>query len=204
MKDPYTSPYAQNVPEMFNTEVVALAKNRFTDAETQMAIAKHWYRLGHSYLAGNSEITAEAAKELWNRRGYVLKSILMSRDLIDLTDQERIDVYRKYFKNNSRSEWRMLSAFLGYAYWSHKPPKTSTTPTALLEEIYNDLTESDRASTYTLERFIDHPNCPLEIAIKVSTMKDVEHDHYVYNADRLRQSALMKVAEITKKQLQAR
>ena len=203
MEDPHTSPYAQNVPEMYNSEVVALAKNRFTDSETQMAIAKHWYRLGKEYLAANDNITQEAAEELWKIRGYVLKSTLMSKDRIDLTDQERIDVYRKYFKNNSRSEWRMMNAFVGYGYWSG-PKVPSRTPTVLLEEIYSDLTETDRASQYMMERFVEHPNCSLEMAIRISTIKDLQRGHYTYNADGLRQKALMKVAEITKQQLEAR
>jgi len=203
MKDNYTSPYAQNVPKMYNTEVVALAKNRFTDAETQMAIAKHHYRLGHTYLARNSKITQDAAKELWSRRGYVLKSILMAHDRIDLSDQERIDVYRKYFKNNSRSEWRMLSAFLGRSYWE-RDKNDPQTPTVLLDEIYSDLLATDRVSRYTLQRFVDHPNCSLEMAIRISTTPDEQNGSYTYSSEDLRQNALMRVAEITKQQLEAR
>ena len=203
MKDNYTSPYAQNVPKMYNTEVVALAKNRFTDAETQMAIAKHHYRLGHTYLARNSKVTQEVAKELWSRRGYVLKSILMAHDRIDLSDQERIDVYRKYFKNNSRSEWRMLSAFLGRSYWE-RDKNDPQTPTVLLDEIYSDLLATDRASRYTLQRFVDHPNCSLEMAIRISTTPDEKQGTYTYSSEALRQKALMRVAEITKQQLEAR
>lgn len=203
MKESYTSPYAQNVPKMYNTEVVALAKNRFTDAETQMAIAKHHYRLGHTYLARNSKVTQEVAKELWSRRGYVLKSILMAHDRIDLSDQERIDVYRKYFKNNSRSEWRMLSAFLGRSYWE-RDKNDPQTPTVLLDEIYSDLLATDRAGRYTLQRFIDHPNCSLEMAIRISTTPDEQNGSYTYSSEDLRQNALMRVAEITKQQLEAR
>jgi len=203
MKESYTSPYAQNVPKMYNTEVVALAKNRFTDAETQMAIAKHHYRLGHTYLARNSKVTQEVAKELWSRRGYVLKSILMAHDRIDLSDQERIDVYRKYFKNNSRSEWRMLSAFLGRSYWE-RDKNDPQTPTVLLDEIYSDLLATDRISRYTLQRFVDHPNCSLEMAIRISTTPDEQNGSYTYSSEALRQNALMRVAEITKQQLEAR
>ena len=46
MTQVYGSPYANNISKMHNSEVVGLAKNRFTDAETQLAISKHWYRLG--------------------------------------------------------------------------------------------------------------------------------------------------------------
>ena len=203
MKDKYTSPYAKNVPSMYNTEVVALAKNRFTDEETMLAIAKWDYRLGQSYLAANENITDEAAKVLWEKRGYVLKSELLRRGRIKLKKNEYAEVYRKYFKNNTRSHWRMMSAFLGGGYWQQEQAD-NLTPSELLEEIYNDLPEDEHRS-YTLERFIIHQNCSLELAIKISTIADPVsgNNYYQQSFDNLRQKALMRVAEITKKQLEA-
>ena len=40
MTEVYGSPYANNIRNMYNSEVVALAKNRFTDAETQLAAVR--------------------------------------------------------------------------------------------------------------------------------------------------------------------
>jgi hypothetical protein len=74
----YTSNYANNVPNMSNSELVGMAKNRYTDAETMLAISKHYYRLGKEYLAENPTSHPEAAQELWNHRGYVFKATLMS------------------------------------------------------------------------------------------------------------------------------
>ena len=196
------SPYADKIPEMYNTEVVALAKNRFTDAETQLAIAKWGYKLGQTYLAANENITDEAAKVLWGHRGYVLKSELLRRGRIKLKKHEYTEVYRKYFKNNGRSHWRMMSAFLGGGYWQRQEDNNHT-PSELLEEIYNDLPQDEHRS-YTLERFILHQNCSLELAIKISTIPDPEggHSYYQQSFDNIRQKALLKVAEITKKQLE--
>ena len=195
------SPYADKIPEMYNSEVVALAKNRFTDAETQIAIAKWGYKLGQSYLAANENITDEAAEILWNHRGYVLKSELLRRGRIKLKKQEYTEVYRKYFKNNRRSHWRMMSAFLGGGYWSVKTGENRT-PSELLDEIYNDLPEEEHRH-YTIERFIQHQNCSLELAIKISTLPDPDgQGYYAQSFDFLRQKALLKVAEITKKQLE--
>jgi hypothetical protein len=197
------SPYADKIPQMYNTEVVALAKNRFTDAETQLAIAKWGYKLGQSYLAANENITDEAAKILWSHRGYVLKSELLRRGRIKLKKHEYTEVYRKYFKNNRRSHWRMMSAFLGGGYWQSQQ-EDNLTPSGLLEEIYNDMPEEELRS-YTLERFILHRNCSLELAIKISTIADPVsgNNYYQQSFDNLRQKALMRVAEITKKQLEA-
>ena len=204
MKENYTSPYAKNVPSMYNSEVVALAKNRWTDGETQLAIAKHWYRLGREYLAGNPNITEEAAEELWKVRGYVLKARLLSKGRIKLKKGEYSEVYRKYFKNNHRSHWRMMQAFLGgYAYWDGS--NESNTPSELLQEIYDDLPEEEKRA-YVLERFVIHQNCSLELAIRLSTMKNPENlnSYYRDDFDKIRQSALMKVAEITQKQLEGK
>ncbi len=198
------SPYADKIPQMYNTEVVALAKNRFTDAETQLAIAKWGYKLGQSYLAANENITDEAAKVLWGHRGYVLKSELLRRGRIKLKKHEYAEVYRKYFKNNTRSHWRMMQAFLGGTYWNRQSDNNNT-PSELLEEIYDDMPESEKRR-YTLERFINHQNCSLALAIKLSTIKtpEFEHNYYRDDFDKLRQAALLRVAEITKQQLEAR
>ena len=201
MKTVYISPYAKNLGKMYNSEKTALAKNQFTDAETQMAIAKDWYKLAQTYLAANPNITDEAAKELWKKRGYVLKAMLLSNGRMKLKKKEYIEVYRKYFKNNSRSHWRMMEAFLG-GYWYRRNNSTKNeTPGELLEEIYRDLPQGEQR-TYTLERFVGHPNCTLNLALRISTMKtpDAEHNYYADSFEQLRQVALLKVAEITKKQ----
>jgi len=198
----YASPYANNIGKMSNSEVVSLAKNRFTDSDTMLAISKHWYRLGKEYLAGNPNITQEAAKELWDHRGYVFKATLLSNGTIKLKKKEYAEVYRKYFKNNTRSQWRMMQAFMGsHYYWSPDKGK-SNTPGELLEEIFNDLPEEEMDRTYTLRRFIQHKNCPLNLALKIGTIKTPENVRSYYSDDfeKLRNDAMLKVAEITKRE----
>jgi hypothetical protein len=198
----YTSNYANNIPNMHNSEVVGLAKNRYTDAETMLAISKHYYRLGKEYLASNPNITQEAAQELWNHRGYVFKATLMANGRIKLKKKEYAEVYRKYFKNNRRSHWRMMQAFFGgYHYWGNRTESKNNTPAELLEEIYGDLPEEEATRSYTLERFINHQNCSLNLALRISTMPDPSPDnYYTRNFNDLRQKALLKVAEITKRE----
>ena len=198
----YTSPYANNITKMHNSEVVALAKNRFTDSETMLAISKHWYRLGKEYLASNPNITPEAAQELWNHRGYVFKSTLMSKGSIELKPEQYREVYHKYFKNNPRSQWRKMQAFFGNHHWYSDDHRKNDTPGDLLEEIYADLSEDEASRTYTLERFIRHPNCTLDLALRIGTMKTPEHQqrYYADAFERLRTKAMLKVAEITKRE----
>jgi len=196
----YTSNYANNIGNMHNSEVTGLAKNRFTDEETMLAISKHHYRLGKEYLASNPNITPEAAKELWDHRGYVFKATLLSNGAIKLKKKEYAEVYRKYFKNNRRSHWRMMQAFMGGYYWQRTGERNNT-PAELLEEIYADLPEEEQMRSYTLERFIDHQNCSLNLALRISTMPDPpKENYYARNFDDLRQKALLKVAEITKRE----
>jgi hypothetical protein len=197
----YTSPYAKNIGKMNNTEVVALAKNRFTDSDTMMAITKHWYRLGKNYLAGNPNITPEAAQELWNHKGYVFKAIMLSMGTIKLTEKEYTETYRKYFRNNKRSSWRLQQAFLGSYYWQTNR-EASNTPSGLLDEIYGDLDESEKERSYTLERFITHQNCSLDLALRIGTTHTPasEHKYGANQWERLRDAAMLKVAEITKRE----
>ena len=201
----YSSPYAKNIPNMNNSEVVALAKNRFTDGETQMAIAKHCYKLGKEYLARNSELTPEAAQEMWNHRGYVLKASMMSQGTIKLTPEVQTETYRQYFKGKRRRQYRMFEAFLsGYAYWSGNGGKNDTPPD-LIEEIYDDyLSESnaDDPSVYELRRFLKHQNCPQRVALKIATMKlpETYRGYHLGSFERLKEEAMLVVAEITKRE----
>jgi hypothetical protein len=198
----YTSNYANNVPNMSNSELVGMAKNRYTDAETMEAISKGYYRLAKEYLAENPNITPAAAQELWNHRGYVFKAVLLSKGTIKLKKKEYAEVYRKYFKNNTRSHWRMMSAFLGSHYYWQPGSDKSNTPGELLEEIFADLAPEEMDRTYTLRKFINHRNCPLNLALKIGTIKTPENARQYYTDDfeRLRNDAMLKVAEITKRE----
>jgi hypothetical protein len=200
----YTSNYANNIGKMHNSEITGLAKNRFTDEETMLAIAKHHYRLGKEYLSSNPNITQEAAQELWNQRGYVFKATLMAHGSIKLKKKEYAEVYQKYFKNNRRSHYRMMQAFFGGYYWQRSGQGQNNTPAEVIEEIYGDLPEEERTRSYTLERFINHKNCSLNLALRISTLPDPPKENYYHrNFDDLRQKALLKVAEITKREAQS-
>ena len=164
-----------------------------------MALANHPYRLAKTYLACNPNITQEAAEVLWNHRGYVLKSELLRTGGIDLDEDTYWEVYNQYFKNNSRSHWRMLGAFLGHRYWGESEGSNKT-PGALLEQIFEDLPEDEKRS-YTISRFVTHPNCTLDLAIKISVMED-SGERQFYGTSWKREAQL-KVAELTKKQLES-
>ena len=200
----YKSPYAANIGKMYNAEVVSLAKNRFTDEETQIAIAKHYYSLGRQYLAENPDVSPKAAQILWERKGYVLKCCLLMNGNMELSDEEYTAFYRDVFKRRlHRRSWRMIQAFLGGYHW-YRNPNLSRTPAALLEEIYHDVTKDETRDPeyYAIERFVAHPNCSLELALRISTMKIPEHQ-LRWASDRwgrVKQKALMRVAEITKRE----
>ena len=196
----YKSPYAANIGQMYNSEVVSLAKNRFTDEETQIAIAKHDYALGRQYLAENPDVSVDAAQILWDRKGYVLKCSLLMNGKKELSDEEMTQFYRTTFKGRERRKWRMQQAFLGGYGWRASTNK-SRTPGALLEEMYADTTSGD-PEYYFIRRFVEHPNCTLNLALRISTMKVPEYQlrYGSRRWDEIKQAALMKVAEITKRE----
>lgn len=195
----YKSPYAANIGRMYNSEVVSLAKNRFTDEETQIAIAKHHYGLGRQYLASNPDVSPKAADILWNRKGYVLKCCLLQNGKKELSDEELTHFYRTTFKNRRNRGWRMQQAFLGGYRWQRN--HNSKTPGVLLEEIYAD-TVKDDPEYYIVRRFVEHPNCTLNLALRISTMKVPENllRWGSHRWENVKQAALMKVAEITKRE----
>ena len=196
----YTSPYARNLNKMTNKEQVSLAQNRFTDEETQVAIAKNYYRLAREYLANNPSVTPEAANELWKHKGYVLKCALLSNGKKTLSDEEALAFYRKNFKGRKNRSWRMYTAFLGtYNRYGRDRAEGNNTPGVLLEEMYED---EKTPTYYTIRRFVEHPNCTLNLALKISTMKlnDRERQYYTNQWEDVKRQALMRVAEITKRE----
>jgi hypothetical protein len=126
---------------------------------------------------------------------------MLSKGTIKLTDKEYTETYRKYFRNNKRSSWRLQQAFLGSYYWQSNN-ECSNTPSGLLDEIYGDLDESEKERSYTLERFITHQNCSLDLALRIGTTHTPasEHKYGVEQWTRLRDAAMLKVAEITKRE----
>ena len=202
MTEVYGSPYANNIRNMSNSEVVSLAKNRFTDSETQLAIAKHWYKLAKTYLAENPKITPEAAQVLWDHKGYVLKTLLMSRGTYEASPEEQRNIYHKYFKGKPHRNYRMMQAFLGkHSWWGSGG--SNDTPSELIQEIYDDYEFDDQHGTiYDLKRFLQHDNCPLEVALKIGTIKTPEGNRHWYanQYENLRNQAMLKVAEITKRE----
>ena len=139
---------------------------------------------------------------LGHHRGYVFKATMMAHGTIKLKKKEYTEVYRQYFKNNQRSHWRMMQAFFGGNYWWSAKKQSSRTPGKLLQEIHDDLSDEEKSRTYTLVRFIEHPNCPLDLALRIGTMKTPEHSRSYYQDDfeNLRNKAMLKVAEITKRE----
>jgi hypothetical protein len=198
----YKSPYAANIGRMSNSEICSLAKNRFTDEETQIAIAKYHYSLARQHLAANPDVSPKAADILWNRKGYVLKCALLANGKKELSDEELTQFYRMTFKNRRNRKWRMQQAFLGEYRW-RSSNNNSKTPGVLLEEIYADMTKDDpKYPAYLASRFVEHPNCTLDLALRISTMK-VSDTQMLYERRRwleVKHQALMKVAEITKRE----
>ena len=196
----YTSPYARNLNKMTNKEKVSLAQNRFTDEETQVAIAKNHYRLAREYLANNTSVTPEAANELWKHKGYVLKCALLADGKKALTAGEALAFCRKNFKGREDRSSIMYTAFLGaYGRYGRGRDESNNTPGVLLEEMYED---EKTPTYYTIRRFVEHQNCTLNLALKISTMKlnDRERKYYTNQWEDVKRQALMRVAEITKRE----
>jgi len=196
--DVYTSPYANNIGNMTNKEIVSLASNRFTDAETQVAIAKHDYRLGREYLAYNPKLAPQAAEVLWDIPGAVFKAVILRDGRIKFNKEDLEAVYRRYFSPGKRSACRVGMAFLGTRSWWYDRTEdvqcSRITHTALLEEIYTDYIAQAkfRESAHKLKLFLSCKNCSIAIAEKIAALPVPERrDYYSEGWDEMQGKALL-------------
>ena len=188
-----------NIRNMRNDELVGLAKNRFLPEDLQLALVDVPYRTCHNWLMENAGLTAKARDMLWSDRvnsGYVYKTTLITfGHYVDDIDKYW-ELFDRYPSAWSRSAWRMMNTFvysreanLGY-WWKDKGLKVGAncTPPELLNKIYDTYFSKKLANEYRASRvsfydytsgyrqraFATHPNCDLELAIKVSTCGDPE------------------------------
>lgn len=181
------------INQMTNPELIGLAKNRFLDAEDQVAIAKHYYRRAHNYLIENINLQPEARDVLWDYNGYARKCELITYGHY-LEDQDKYhelyDGYSTQIRN--RSPWRMQRVFLSHQRWySHGytgSTKDTGTPASIIEDIYEKdvlpmrITGDDHRSSYYypsanyLEKaIIQNPNTPIELVVKISASSPDDH-----------------------------
>jgi len=171
---------ADNVVRMTNEELIGLAKNPFLDTETRMAIAKNHYTRAKVYLAKNRGLDKETRDYLWSdecAKGYILKvEMICAGHYMD--DPEMYwELYNNYPSMWTRSKWRAVRCFTGLWSWQDG---NRYTPGDLLTEIFNTkldpkqlAEEGDMMNRYvlrsTLDSLVRHPNCELNLAIRLST-----------------------------------
>jgi|7_EtaG_2_1085326.scaffolds.fasta_scaffold03697_6 hypothetical protein len=167
---------AQYVHRMCNQELIGLAKNRFIDVPTQEAIAKHPYRRAKTYLASNSSLCPSVAKDLWDMRGYTLKCELIQAGTYKDTPDKYRELYYDHQSRFKRSPWKMLTVFLRSYYYGNGP---DATPPDIIEQIYKDwIQPADLPAEYSyfhrtrIEAVLRHPNCTLDVAVKISTTEE--------------------------------
>jgi hypothetical protein len=187
---------ATNVGRMTNEELIGLAKNRWIDEATQLAIIETGYRRARFYLAENTGIHTSTREELWSLSGYALKCELVISGHYD-HDPDRIgQLYSDYGKQmRARSPWRMSRVFLEPARWANRygaAPRSSTaTPTRVLDDMvlrevrhWRDEVESSQISghhhQYLSDRItrllITHPNISVPSLVIISSSCP-NHDH---------------------------
>jgi len=195
----------KNIRSMWNEELIGLAKNRFLPTELQMAIADNSYRRAHIYLIENSGLAPEVRDYLWSDRansGYLYKTLLISNGHYPDREDKYLELFERYPGAWSRSAWRMKNAFVDASprYWLKARGLTAGsihTPAHLLNRIYDThyclrdrhVTRSNAwTSNYNQKIFVEHPNCDLTLAIKISQcgISEVE------------QKAFSKIVELSK------
>lgn len=185
------STLADNVCNMNNIELIGLAKNRFIDAKTQTAIAKHHYKRAHLYLMENPNLVPEARDVLFNTPGYVNKLTLIGEGRYVGQEEVYREVYEEHaHKAARRGSWHrvhraFISGYGGWTYGSYKLAGPETTPPDILEDIYDRyvvkkearlIPESiysyssalDYMADFISRGIIDNKNTPTSVIVKIS------------------------------------
>jgi hypothetical protein len=170
---------------MNNRELNTIAQLRFTDKETQIALAKHPYLRCRSYLASNSNLCTEARDILSAGRATSVKMNLLTSGHLNDDPDKITTLYAAAKKSNYLTVWSSwrLGSFIKNPYYrwrgqgdSHAP----ATPAVVLEDIWETLVaQSDRTEGYytrsnnrMMSELIEHPNCPDKYAVIASTSED--------------------------------
>jgi hypothetical protein len=190
----------ENVPNMTNPELNGLARNRYIPEDIQLAIVDHPYRLAKEHLSWNRGLTAQVAEKLWNRKGFVLKCNLVSQGFYtDQPDRYR-ELYTTYGKRMMKgSMWRFNGVFLDSHYYRERTGPVAC-PSDVIDTICDDFIanresyNSNQSFAYsqyfyknTLKKIVEHKNCSLETAVKVSTSEVPE----------IRRAAFEKISELS-------
>ena len=162
---------ANHIHEMTNAELNSTAKLRFTDKETQVALAKHRYLLCRKYLAHNPNLCEEARDILLAGKANSVKVNLMVEGHLNHAPDEISDLY---FSMKRRGfGWWQRGVFARGHYWAHNDTVPNT-PVEVLQDMYDSTVKDDKhyGTDRTLASIISHPNATLEMAIRASTSEN--------------------------------
>lgn len=185
---------------MTNAELNGLARNRYIPEDIQLAIVEHPYRRAKDHLSWNCGVTTRVAESLWDRKGFVLKCNLIAQGFY----KDQPEKYRELYMNHGHrlmknSMWRFNGVFLESHYY-RAPDSSSACPPDVIDAICDDFSllredfNSNRSYAYsqyfyknTLRKIVEHKNCTLETAVKVSTSEIPE----------IRKAAFKKISELS-------
>ena len=176
-----------NNHDLRNSELNALAKVRFIDEETQLALAKQPYRRAKMHLASNENLCEDAREELWDHRGYALKCDLVAAGHYVDDPQRYYDLFRSV--SWRRSDWRLLRTFVNTQGW-YCDKGARATPSDLLAEIYHYFISTFKNSyswEWQVVNFARHPNCDLDLALLMSTS----------TVEKIRDAAIARIDHLT-------
>ena len=149
---------AQHVPEMSNSELNGLAQNRFIDEETALAIVKTGYNRALHKLATNSNISNKVVDILFQRRGFVIKCILIRSGHVSSDRYEEVLA----MLNPRLRAHRIMDTFVGG--WYHDGVGT---PANLLGQIFDGLVDTGEMRHYWLSYFARNTGCDLALLAKL-------------------------------------
>ena len=179
------SSLSTNLWRMSNKELNGLAQNRYTGRDIQIKLANHPYLLCRQHLSRNIGICRDAVDILLTGKARSCKWNLIAGCHLDHAPATIEEVYFNTPASMVEA-WRFQYTFVKPPYWQNPTGKSPNTPATVLEHAYRTIYCDEKENKYGYPRdprywaseLASHPNCGLELAIRMSQ----DHRDVVKNA----------------------
>jgi len=160
-----------HLPDMTNTEINQLARNRFVPYDIQMWIALNGNIQSRYYLADNPNLYEDTVELLSSGKSALVKGLMVRAGHIKDPEDIRT-IYEQVKRRDPGNEWRLTTFFVSrVGYYGRPPIEVSDTPQDVIEDVFDmsfNRFLNFRGGGYYLHRLIAHSKATPKMAIQCS------------------------------------
>ena len=160
-----------HLPDMTNTEINQLARNRFVPYDIQMWIAQNGNIQSRYYLADNPNLSEEVIDFLMSGKSALVKGMMVRAGHIKDPEDIRT-IYEEVKRRDTRNEWRLTTFFVSRpGCYGNPPVEIPDTPQDVIEDVFDlcfDRFLNLDSGGYYLHRMVVHSKVTPKMAILCS------------------------------------